>query len=66
MLQLASNGFNSGFDKLNQVLQNEQATAESNWKVQRDNTQAFLNSINQYRTPEEYQAALASGCPGCQ
>ena len=62
MLQLANNGFNSGFDKLNQVLQNEQATAESNWKVQRDNnTQAFLNSINQYRTPEEYQAALASG-----
>lgn len=62
MLQLASNGFNSGFDKLNQVLQNEQATAEANWKVQRDNnTQAFLNSINQYRTPEEYQAALTSG-----
>lgn len=62
MLQLANNGFNSGFDKLNQVLQNEQATAESNWKAQRDNnTQAFLNSINQYRTPEEYQAALASG-----
>lgn len=62
MLQLANNGFNSGFDKLNQVLQNEQATAEANWKVQRDNnTQAFLNSINQYRTPEEYQAALASG-----
>ena len=62
MLQLANNGFNSGFDKLNQVLQNEQATAEANWKTQRDNnTQAFLNSINQYRTPEEYQAALASG-----
>ena len=62
MLQLASNGINSGFDKLNQVLQNEQATADANWKVQRDNnTQAFLNSINQYRTPEEYQTALVSG-----
>ena len=62
MLHLANTSFNSGFDKLNQVLQNEQATAESNWKVQRDNnTQAFLNSINQYRTPEEYQAALTSG-----
>lgn len=62
MLHLAGNGINSGFDKLNQVLQNEQATADANWKVQRDNnTQAFLNSINQYRTPEEYQAALASG-----
>ena len=62
MLHLAGNSINSGFDKLNQVLQNEQATTESNWKVQRDNnTQAFLNSINQYRTPEEYQAALASG-----
>lgn len=62
MLHLAGTSINSGFDKLNQVLQNEQATADANWKVQRDNnTQAFLNSINQYRTPEEYQAALASG-----
>lgn len=62
MLAQAQVGINSGFDKFNQVLQNEQATAEANWKVQRDNnTQAFLNSINQYRTPEEYQAALASG-----
>lgn len=62
MLHLAGNSINSGFDKLNQVLQNEQATADANWKVQRDNnTQAFLNSINQYRTPEEYQAALTSG-----
>lgn len=62
MLQLAGNGINSGFDKLNEVLKNEQATADANWKVQKDNnTQAFLNSINQYRTPEEYQAALSSG-----
>lgn len=62
MLNLAGTGINSGFDKLNQVLQNEQATADNNWKVQRDNnTQAFLSSINQYRTPEEYQAAVTSG-----
>ena len=62
MLNLAQHGFNSGFDQLNNVLKTEQATAENNWKIQRDNnTQAFLNSINQYRTPEEYQAALASG-----
>lgn len=62
MLHLAGNSINSGFDKLNQVLQNEQATAEANWKQGKENnTQAFLNSINQYRTPEEYQAALASG-----
>ena len=65
MLQLANNGFNSGFDKLNQVLQSEQATAEANWKVQRDNnTQAFLDSINQYRTAEEFQAAQQSGALG--
>ena len=58
----AQQGFNSGFDQLNNVLKREQDTAEANWKVQRDNnTQAFLNSINQYRTPEEYQAALTSG-----
>lgn len=62
MLQLANNGFNSGFDKLNQVLQNEQATAEANWKMQRDNnTQAFLDSINQYRTAEDFQAAQQAG-----
>ena len=62
MLNLAQHGFNSGFDQLNNVLRTEQATTDANWKVQRDNnTQAFLNSINQYRTPEEYQAALASG-----
>lgn len=62
MLLAAQSGFNSGFDQLNNVLKREQDTAEANWKTVRDNnTQAFLNSINQYRTPEEYQAALQSG-----
>lgn len=62
ILNLAQSGFNSGFDQLNNVLKREQDTAEANWKTVRDNnTQAFLNSINQYRTPEEYQAALQSG-----
>lgn len=58
----AQQGFNSGFDQLNNVLKREQDTAEANWKVQRDNnTQAFLNSINQYRTADEYQAAQKAG-----
>lgn len=62
MMALAQNGINSGFENFNNILKNEQATVEANWKVQRDNnTQAFLDSINQYRTPEEYQAALTSG-----
>ena len=58
----AQQGFNSGFEQFNNVLKREQDTAEANWKQVKDNnTQAFLNSINQYRTPEEYQAALQSG-----
>ena len=62
MMLAAQSGINSGFNQLGDVLKNEQATADANWKTVRDNnTQAFLNSINQYRTPEEYQAALTSG-----
>jgi hypothetical protein len=62
MLSQAQVGFNNGFAQFQDILKNQEATAESNWKVTRDNnTQAFLDSVNRYRTPEEYQAALESG-----
>jgi len=62
MMSQAQVGINSGFGSLQDILKKEQATADANWQVQRDNnTQAFLDSINQYRTAEEFQAALTSG-----
>ena len=61
MLQ-GQNGINAGFDGLNKILAERKAIEEANWQQQKtNNTNAFLNEIAKYRTPEEYQAALASG-----
>lgn len=61
-MALAQDSFKSGFQSVQDVLNKQEATAEANWKQAKDNnTQAFLDEISKYRTPEEYQAALASG-----
>lgn len=61
-LALAQSSFKSVFAGLGDTLKQYENTADANQKQIRDNnTQAFLDSINKYRTPEEYQAALASG-----
>ncbi len=58
----AGQSINTGFDKLGEVLKQREQQAEQNWNQQKtNNTQAFLDEIGKYRTPEEYQAALASG-----
>ena len=58
----AGQSINTGFDKLGEVLKQREQQAEQNWNQQKtNNTQAFLNEIGKFRTPEEYQAALASG-----
>lgn len=58
----ATNAFNSGFDRLNAVIKDREKIGFDNWDQQKsNNTAAFLDEISKYRTPEEYQAALASG-----
>ena len=59
---MAQQYVNSGFDNLNKVLAQVTKTNIENWDNQKNNnTQAFLDQLNQYRTPEELQAAQASG-----
>lgn len=62
MMGQAQAGINSGFERIQDILKAERATADANWNVVRDNnTQAFLDSVNQYRTADEFQAAQKSG-----
>ena len=62
MLGQAQASLNSGFGHINDVLKNERATADANWSQIRDNnTQTFLDSIAQYRTAEDFQAAQQAG-----
>lgn len=63
--QAAQSGLNSGFDKIGAVLKEQQAIEDANWNQQKvNNTNDFMNMLAQYRTPEEYQAALDSGVLG--
>ena len=59
---IAQQGMNSGFDKLQNVFKTIEDTDKANWEQQKqNNTQAFMNELTKYRTPEELQAAQASG-----
>ena len=58
----AQQTINSGFDSFNKLIDQESKTNIANWdNTKNNNTQEFLNQLNQYRTPEELQAAQASG-----
>ena len=48
-------GMTAGFDKLGQVFDQYQTQRKD------DNTAAFQQALSQYKTPEEMQAAIASG-----
>ena len=62
ILSGAHSALNTGFDKLGEVIKQRQDVDAANWNQQKtNNTQAFLDEIGKYRTPEEYQAALSSG-----
>lgn len=55
-------GINAGFDSIANVLKQQQQVNDQNWNQQKtNNTNAFMNEMANYRTPEEYQAALDSG-----
>lgn len=61
-MQLATNGIDGAFDKLQGVLKQRETTDQANWEAQKgNNTQAFLDQMAQFRTPQELQAAQASG-----
>lgn len=58
----AEQSFRSAFSGLRDVLKESEAINTANWQNTKvNNTNAGLNTINQFATPEEYQAALKSG-----
>ncbi len=58
----AQQQMNAGFDNFNKILEQETKTNLANWdNTKVNNTRAAMNELMQYRTPEEYQAAQASG-----
>jgi micrococcal nuclease len=58
----AQNAINAGFDNFNKVIQDRQALETANWENQKvNNTQAFLNKLAQFQTPEALAAAKADG-----
>ena len=51
-----------GFSGLQGILKQKQATDLANWdQIKENNTNQFLDRLAQYKTPEELQAAQASG-----
>ena len=61
-LTSAGNSFRDMFSGLQTELGNFQANEEANWQQNKENnTNAFLARLSEFQTPEEAQAALASG-----
>ena len=57
MMALAQNGINRGFENFNNILKNEQAIVEANWKQGKENnTNAYLGELLSAKTPEELAA----------
>lgn len=55
-------GINLGFESFANVLKQQQQVDDQNWNQQKsNNTNAFMNEMARYTTPEAYQAALDSG-----
>lgn len=63
ILSGAGNAFQAGISTLGDLLKGVQTTNDRNFEVQKaNNTEAFLADLtSRYQTPEQYQAALASG-----
>ena len=62
LMRTAMDGINNGFGAFNKVLENEKTTRLDNWdQTKTNNTQAFLDKLAQYKTPEALQAAQARG-----
>lgn len=61
-LDSAHRTLNGAFDALNGVVKNSEATDDANWQtIKTNNTNADLNAINQYATPEAYAEAQKNG-----
>lgn len=58
----AQQSIDSGFNKFNELLKQRETMDAANWEnAKQNNTQAFLDQLTQYRTPEELKAAQESG-----
>lgn len=61
-LEAAQRSFSGVFDQLGGILAQYQQTGEKNWQnTKTNNTNAFLDRLASYKTPEELAAAQASG-----
>ena len=61
-MYLGGLSIDKGFDRLGDVLKQREATDTANWNQQKvNNTNGLFNKLLGYSTPEEYQAAMASG-----
>lgn len=62
LMNSAQQSFESGLEGLKNNLRAREERDASNWDVtKQNNTEAFLNKLNSYKTPEELAAAQASG-----
>lgn len=62
LMGAAQDSFNSGIDTLKNTLTERRDAEKANWDVaKQNNTDAFLNKLNSYQTPEQLAAAQASG-----
>lgn len=61
-LEVAQRSFLGAFDTLGNTLQQRQTMEDQNWQNTRtNNTNAFLDAVSKYRTPEALKAAQDSG-----
>lgn len=61
-LEAAQRSFLGAFDTVGNVLQQRQQLEDQNWQNTRtNNTNAFLDAVAKYRSPEELRAAQAQG-----
>ena len=61
-MYLGGLSIDKGFDRLGDVLKQREATDAANWEQQKvNNTNGLFNKLLGYSSPEEYQAAMASG-----
>ena len=62
MITGAQQSLDSGFNKFNELIKQRETMDNANWdNTKQNNTQAFLDQLTQYRTPEELKAAQESG-----
>lgn len=62
ILQGAAYNLNQGFNNLGDLLKERSQIQDANIETQRsNNTNAFLDQLSQYRTPEELQTAISTG-----